>query len=71
MLLRQIPPTQAQKDYAMAIHMELAVALPQAMTFATYSMWLDKYAPIYRQVMTDRQLSHEAYMEEIDARRDW
>lgn len=55
----------------MAIHMELAVALPQAMTFATYSMWLDKYAPIYRQVMTDRQLSHEAYMEEIDARRDW
>ena len=50
LLLRQRPPMQAQKEYAMAIHMALAVALPQAMTFATYSMWIDKYAHRYEQV---------------------
>lgn len=71
MLLKERPSTRKQEDYAMAIHMELGVELPKRRTLKCYSMWIDRYAPTYKQVMAERQLDHEAHMEEIDARRDW
>jgi hypothetical protein len=63
-------PTQKQLAYIKDISDELGYEFTGT-TKEDARQWLSKYVPKYKSYCYERQLDYEAYLETIDARRDW
>ena len=63
--------TVKQIDFAKDIAEWFGVELPEEMTKEAYSKFLNQYADDYKKSMREEAIYHEAYLETIDAKRDW
>ena len=63
--------TAKQINFAKDVAEWFGVDLPEERTKEAYSEFLNKYADDYKRSMREEAIYHEAYLETIDARRDW